>query len=149
MIVCFYGGKYFSRWFKALHCYSCFSACRSVHFPVCEEDHRTCSALHLALLGCQGSCGIVPNGPASLYLGSSAYASAWSVSMQHWCQLKLWRNLNIFLTWSDVWNGREIANKVLLTLNMWNSTTVVYWYSVCSLYFAFEKDSKLTDLEYL
>ena len=106
-------------------------------------------ALRLALLGCQGSCGIVPNGPASSYSGSSVYIRAWSVSMLHRYRLKLWQNLNVFRTGSEVWNGRKTANRVLLTLNMLNSTTLVRWYSVRSSYFAFEKDSKLTDLEYL
>ena len=50
---------------------------------------------------------------------------------------------------SDVWNGCETANRVLLTLNLCDSTMVVHWYSVHSLYFAFERDLKLTDLEYL
>ena len=49
----------------ALHCSGCNSACRGVHFPLCEVDHGTGLALRLALSGCQGSCGIVPNGPAA------------------------------------------------------------------------------------
>ena len=134
---------------EALLSSGCFSACRGAHFPVCEEDHGTGLALRLALLGCQGSCGIVPNGPTSSYSGSSVYIRAWSVSMLHRYRLKLWQNLNVFRTGSEVWNGRKTANRVLLTLNMLNSTTLVRWYSVRSSYFAFEKDSKLTDLEYL
>ena len=50
---------------------------------------------------------------------------------------------------SEVWNGCKTASRVHLTLNMHNSTTLVRWYSVRSIYFAFEKHSKLTDLEYL
>ena len=61
---------------EALHCSGCFSACRSAHFPVCEEDHGTGLALRLALLGCQGFCGILPSGPTSLHLGSSLYVRA-------------------------------------------------------------------------
>ena len=61
---------------EVLHCSGCFSACRGAHFPVCEEDHGTGLALPLALLGCQGSCGIVPNGSASSYSGSSVYVRA-------------------------------------------------------------------------
>ena len=59
--------------FEALLCSCCFSACRGVHFPVCEEDNGIGLTLRLALLGCQGSCGIVPNGLASSYSGSSVY----------------------------------------------------------------------------
>ena len=49
-------------------------------FPVSEEDHGTGLALRLALLGCQGSSGIVPNEPASSYLVSSVYGRAWSAA---------------------------------------------------------------------
>ena len=49
---------------------------------------------------------------------------------------------------SGIQNGHEIANRVLLTLNRQNSTTVVHWYCVRSLYFDFEKYSKLADLGY-
>ena len=52
--------------FKVLHCSGC-QASRGAHFPIVEEDNGTGVALHLALLGCKGSCGIVPNGPASLH----------------------------------------------------------------------------------
>ena len=45
------------------------SACRGVYVPAVEEDNRTGLALCLACLGCQGSCGIVPNGPTSLHSG--------------------------------------------------------------------------------
>ena len=43
--------------------------CNGAHFTVCEEDHGTGLALRLAL-GCQGSCDIVSNWSASLYMGS-------------------------------------------------------------------------------
>ena len=66
---------------KALHCSGCFSAFRGVHFPICEKDHGTGLALHLFLLGCQGSCGIVLNGPTSSHSGSSVYIRAWGFSM--------------------------------------------------------------------
>ena len=56
---------------SSLHCSGCDSACRGAHFPVCDVDDGTGLALCLALSGCQGSCGIVPNGPASSYSGSS------------------------------------------------------------------------------
>ena len=82
---------------------------------------------------------IVPNGPTSSYSGSSVYIRAWSVSMLHRYRLKLWQNLNVFRTGSEAWNGRETANRVILTLNMGNSTTLVRWYSVRSLYFAFKR----------
>ena len=55
----------------ALHRSGCNSACRGAHFPVCEADHGIGLALRLAVSGCQGSCGIVPNEPASWYSGSS------------------------------------------------------------------------------
>ena len=61
---------------EALHCSDCFPACRGAHFAVCEEDHGTGLVLRLVLLGCQGSCGIVPNGPAGSYSGSSVCVRA-------------------------------------------------------------------------
>ena len=67
--------------FFSLHCSGCFSACRGAHFPVCEEDHGTGLALRLALLGCQGSCDIVTNGPTSSFSGSSVDVRARNVSM--------------------------------------------------------------------
>ena len=65
---------------EALHCSGCFSACRGAHFPVCEEDYGTGLALRLDLLGCQGSCGIVPNGLTNSYSGYSGHeVSAYSI----------------------------------------------------------------------
>ena len=57
---------------KALHCSGC-QACRGAHFPIVDSIGL---ALHLALLDCQGSCGIAPNGPTSLHLGSFKYVRA-------------------------------------------------------------------------
>ena len=133
---------------EALHCSDCFSACWGVHFLVCEKDHGTSLALCLALLGCQGFGDIVPNGATSSYLGSSVYVSirlevsACSIDTD----LNYDKNLNIFCMRSCVWNGREVANRVLLALNMWNSLMVVCWYRLCCLYFALAKDSKLAKL---
>ena len=63
---------------KVLHFSGCFSACRGAHVPVYAEDHGNHLALPPALLGCQGFCGIVPNGPASSYSGSSVYGRTWN-----------------------------------------------------------------------
>ena len=52
-----------------LPCSGHLKACKDAQFPTVESDHGTALAL-LALLGCQSSCSIVPNGPASSYLGS-------------------------------------------------------------------------------
>ena len=70
VIIHVYGGKYFSQWWKLSTVPAVFSAYRVVHFPVGEEDQGTGLALCLTLSGCQDFCGIVPNGPASSYLGS-------------------------------------------------------------------------------
>ena len=73
---------------EALHCSGCFSACRGAHFPVCDEDHRNGLALRLAVLRCQGFCGIVPNGPASSYWDFQ-YTSGLEVSA---CSINTKRN---------------------------------------------------------
>ena len=70
MIVRLYGGKNWSWWLKLSTVLAVFSTCRGADFLVGEEDHRTGLALRLALVGCQGSCGIIPNGPVSSYPGS-------------------------------------------------------------------------------
>ena len=59
---------------EVLHC-SGFQVCRCLHLPVVKKDHGTGLVLLLTFLGCQGSCGIVPNGPAGLHLRSFQYTS--------------------------------------------------------------------------
>ena len=63
------------------HSSGCLPACRDAHLPVGEGDHGIGLALCLALSRCQGSCGIIPNGPVSSY--SKSFNRRQGLKCQH------------------------------------------------------------------
>ena len=64
----------------------CLKVCKDAQFLTSDLDHRTGLAL-LAILGCQCSSGVVPNGPASSHSGSSNICQ--SLNCQHACLLSI------------------------------------------------------------
>ena len=111
--------------YKALPCSGCFTTCMGVHFPVVRLDNTIGS---VPFPGCQGSCVIVPNGPASSVVSFNMYQGLkfYQVASTPTLTMRFYYVSKLASTKRRSWNSK-LAFWVYSQKQIFNSSSAFYW----------------------